>query len=82
MSIYTWYVIHIVINYTINYCITEHCPAGSYLNDESCQPCPIGQYTDKPGQPTCLHCPDGQNTNLEGATSINDCIGMSFCIMT
>ena len=59
-----------------NHYITDECPVGSYLTNDSCVACPIGRYTDQPGQLSCLHCPDGQTTNLEGATGISQCVGM------
>ena len=57
------------------------CPVGLYMNNGTCYLCPIGQYTDTAGQSACLHCPDDQTTNHEGATSIDQCVGTSFCII-
>ncbi|XP_041364262.1 uncharacterized protein LOC121379679 [Gigantopelta aegis] len=50
------------------------CPKGFYNSGGiTCQLCPVGKYTDRPGQTVCLKCDLGTSTYMEGSTSKSQC---------
>ncbi|CAA3006472.1 sushi, von Willebrand factor type A, EGF and pentraxin domain-containing 1 isoform X1 [Olea europaea subsp. europaea] len=57
------------------------CPAGHYLNvtSDRCQECPRGFYQAQEQRDTsCLSCPQDTTTELEGATSLENCTNPCF----
>uniref|UniRef100_A0A6G1S766 Sushi, von Willebrand factor type A, EGF and pentraxin domain-containing protein 1 n=1 Tax=Aceria tosichella TaxID=561515 RepID=A0A6G1S766_9ACAR len=57
------------------------CPVGHYLNVtiDRCQECPRGYYQPQQQRDTsCLSCPSDTTTELEGATSVDNCTNPCF----
>jgi len=60
------------------------CPAGrsnaggTSLGATSCQPCDIGQFQAKPGQPSCKACPSPMTTKRNGSVSCDACLRSYF----
>lgn len=62
-------------------CSLVLCQAGQYLNvtSERCQDCPRGYYQPNQQRDTqCLTCPSDTTTDLEGATSVENCTNPCF----
>lgn len=63
--------------------LTLGCPEGYYKFDQGsradpdahagCKLCPLGQYSDSPGELDCELCTDGTYTKSKGATSVVQC---------
>jgi hypothetical protein len=63
---------------SINNPITTSCPAGQYLNGNTCVNCPVGSFcTGGTSQPT--QCPAG-TTSPAGATSASQCVSTGTTI--
>ncbi|XP_070188097.1 uncharacterized protein [Littorina saxatilis] len=57
-------------------CNIVACQPGSFLNatENTCGPCPYGQYQPDQWQSSCLPCPSGLTTLVMGATSSSLCL--------
>lgn len=53
------------------------CINGSYYEEVTrrCELCPTGYYQSEAGMKTCQYCSNGQTTEVQGATSIDQCQG-------
>ncbi len=50
------------------------CPAGQFVQDGLCAPCPVNTYKPSAGNVlSCTRCPGNTVTLTTGSTSINDC---------
>ena len=49
------------------------CPAGYYIYNNTCTPCPIGTYSTNVNSGTCTLCNNGQTTSAAGQTSCQAC---------
>ncbi|KAJ5066395.1 g protein-coupled receptor-related [Anaeramoeba ignava] len=55
----------------------DNCPLGKYNTQPestSCSPCEVNTYQDESGQTSCHLCPTNSETNIYGASSIDDCL--------
>jgi len=57
-------------------CNVANCSAGTYLNenDNTCEPCPRGEYQPMKWQTQCRQCPIGTTTLQEGGASQSACV--------
>uniref|UniRef100_H2YXP6 Uncharacterized protein n=1 Tax=Ciona savignyi TaxID=51511 RepID=H2YXP6_CIOSA len=52
------------------------CPAGTYLNENRCDFCPIHFYQNLPGQLSCIECSPIKGTYFYGTSSVQYCVEM------
>ncbi len=50
------------------------CPAGKYLDNNTCTNCPEGTYKETSGDQFCTNCPAGKYSETVGATSRTNCL--------
>ncbi|XP_069124102.1 uncharacterized protein [Argopecten irradians] len=58
----------------ISDCNIGACDPGTFLNENTCELCPYGQYQSDPWQDDCLSCPSQTTTYKLGAALVSDCI--------
>ncbi|XP_069124135.1 uncharacterized protein [Argopecten irradians] len=54
-----------------------NCAVGTYKNGETCELCPVGEFSDSEKQTTCQSCPAGTTTKAQGSTTSSHCF--TFC---
>ncbi|XP_033757629.1 sushi, von Willebrand factor type A, EGF and pentraxin domain-containing protein 1-like [Pecten maximus] len=57
-----------------NLCV--NCAVGTYQNGNTCELCPIGQYSDSEKQTSCENCQTGTTTLTQGTTHSSHCFTM------
>ena len=50
------------------------CPAGTFGDGITCDPCPVGEYQDAEGQSACIPCDEGYTTLGEESFEAEDCL--------
>ncbi|KAK3091382.1 hypothetical protein FSP39_019454 [Pinctada imbricata] len=60
---------------SVDKCNIVICNAGYYRleTNNTCMPCPLGQYNSRRGQLSCIPCPRDLTTPTEGSTSVDNC---------
>ncbi|CAC5392959.1 unnamed protein product [Mytilus coruscus] len=67
----------LVCNVTGDPC--PQCAPGSYYLFGDCIACPLGTYTNKWNQNSCVNCPTGYTTDDEGSVQDTDCYDSTPC---
>ena len=55
------------------YFYIKGCSAGTFMEDDACVDCPVGQYQDQENQTSCIDCPVGSYQDFTGQANCISC---------
>ena len=58
------------------------CAPGTYLATDKCVDCAKGFYAEEEYSSSCTACPPDMSTAETGSSSLADCIGMIYMLLT
>ena len=71
-------IFHIMFEWTAAIILDVPCPAGTWFNINSCDPCSPGTFSDTSGVSFCNGCPAGYSQRDEGQTKCTRCKANTF----